>query len=260
MSDAPPSALSSGVASRFVSSTALEEAKKKREAEWKAAYERIGEAPPPVEESTTYDPRSLYERLQENKSKKQEAFEEQLKFKNHFRALDEEEIDFLDTMIDESNEEEKARKRQIQEEMAQFKAAMHKRAAPAAPPAASPPLASTSASTSSSTTPAPSAPKPATAPKKGKKKTLPGLVMKKKPSSTAASASPPAPAAASPSSAASAAPAPALAAGTKRPAPDADVAAANKGDEAREGDDAAKKRKTADEAEVGVTDRAKGGE
>ncbi|GAA5837639.1 hypothetical protein JCM11251_002031 [Rhodosporidiobolus azoricus] len=202
MSDAPPPAgLSSGVASRFVSSTALDEAKKKREEEWKAAYARIGQEPPKEmmpggNGDEKYDPRSLYEKLQEQKNKKQEAFEEQLKFKNHFRSLDEDEVSFLDSMVDESNEEERERQRQIRDELQGFRAAVTKRGAPPPPPGVSPPLAaststaSTSPSTSASGTPAP---KIAAAPKKGKKKTLPGLVVKKKPTPSAASTSPPAP-------------------------------------------------------------------
>lgn len=63
---APPSAPS--VSSRFVSSKELEAASQKRQEEWKAAYERIGQEPPKQDEGEgTYDPRSLWEKLQENK-------------------------------------------------------------------------------------------------------------------------------------------------------------------------------------------------
>lgn len=63
----PPGAITSGVGSRFVSSNTLEEAKKRREAEWKEAYARLGQEPPKEEADEKYDPRSLFERLQENK-------------------------------------------------------------------------------------------------------------------------------------------------------------------------------------------------
>lgn len=69
-SAASTSALASGVASRFVSADALEQAKQKRAEEWKEAYKRLGQEPPPEltqGEDEAYDPRSLYERLQENK-------------------------------------------------------------------------------------------------------------------------------------------------------------------------------------------------
>ncbi|BGO91003.1 hypothetical protein NBRC10512_005911 [Rhodotorula toruloides] len=194
MSDTPSApAFTSGVASRFVSSNALEEAKKRREAEWREAYARIGQEPPKQEEEEKYDPRSLFERLQENKTKKQEAFEEQLKFKNHFRALDEDEISFLDSMVEDGNEEEKERKKQIEEELRSFRQAVTKRSTAPAPPAIasslspslSPLLASTTASTSTSTSAAPaSKPLAPPVPKKtgaaGKKKSLPGVVVAKK--------------------------------------------------------------------------------
>ena len=63
---APP--LAPSVSSRFVSSTELEAASQKRQEEWKAAYERIGQEPPKQDdEGDKYDPRSLWEKLQENK-------------------------------------------------------------------------------------------------------------------------------------------------------------------------------------------------
>ncbi|GAA5872082.1 hypothetical protein JCM1840_006314 [Sporobolomyces johnsonii] len=198
MSDAPatPSALSSGVASRFVSASALEEAAKKRSEEWKAAYERIGQEPPKEDDAAPYDGRSLWEKLQENKNKKQEAFEEQLKFKNHFRALDEDEISFLDSMVEENNDEERERQKQIRDELLSFRKAVTARSTAPVPPAlastlspSSAPIASSSSSTaplaSTSTAAAPKATAvpvstTATTQKKGKKKSLPGLVLKKK--------------------------------------------------------------------------------
>jgi predicted DNA-binding transcriptional regulator YafY len=41
------------------------------------------------------DTRSLFEILQANKARKQEEFEEKLKFKNQFRPLDEGDVEFL---------------------------------------------------------------------------------------------------------------------------------------------------------------------
>ncbi|GAA5969701.1 hypothetical protein JCM8115_002971 [Rhodotorula mucilaginosa] len=217
-SAASTSALASGVASRFVSADALEQAKQKRAEEWKEAYKRLGQEPPPelVAEDEAYDPRSLYERLQENKSKKQEAFEEQLKFKNHFRALDEEEISFLDSIVDDNNDEERERKKAIQDELRAFKQAVTKRSAappppilagsssssllPAATASISPPLASSTSPPIASTTKAP-ATKP-TGGKGGKKrKLLPGVVVPPKKPRTASNPSPsPAASASKPSS------------------------------------------------------------
>ena len=59
---------SSSVSSRFVSASDLEAAAQKRQEEWKAAYARIGQEPPAQDpEGEKYDPRSLWEKLNENK-------------------------------------------------------------------------------------------------------------------------------------------------------------------------------------------------
>ncbi|PLW16248.1 hypothetical protein PCASD_12698 [Puccinia coronata f. sp. avenae] len=118
--------LSSQVASRFVSSTDLESARLQREEEWKATYERLGQEAPPMPKEE-YDGRSLYEKLKETKDKKQEAFEEKLKFKNQFRALDDEEVAFLDDAAEEKRAIEMAKQEEIQKEMKRFKEAIASR-------------------------------------------------------------------------------------------------------------------------------------
>ncbi|OAV96013.1 hypothetical protein PTTG_02310 [Puccinia triticina 1-1 BBBD Race 1] len=118
--------LSSQVASRFVSSSDLETARLKREEEWKATYERLGQEAPPMPKEE-YDGRSLYEKLKETKDKKQEAFEEKLKFKNQFRALDDEEVAFLDDAAEEKRATEMAKQEEIQKEMRRFKEAIASR-------------------------------------------------------------------------------------------------------------------------------------
>ncbi len=82
-------------------------------------------------------------------NKKQEAFDEQLKFskstpvrdkryahdgdqlltvtafarsENQFRALDEEEISFLDSLVDDDNSEELKKQQEIKDQLAAFKA------------------------------------------------------------------------------------------------------------------------------------------
>ncbi|KAG0150207.1 hypothetical protein CROQUDRAFT_652623 [Cronartium quercuum f. sp. fusiforme G11] len=111
------------VASRFVSSSDLESARERREQEWKETYAKLGQEPPPMPKEE-YDGRSLYEKLKETKDKKQEAFEEQLKFKNQFRALDDEEVAFLDDAAEEKRAAELEKERNIKEEMARFKKAV----------------------------------------------------------------------------------------------------------------------------------------
>eukprot|EP00079_Xenopus_tropicalis_P023614 XP_012816063.1 PREDICTED: protein FAM192A isoform X1 [Xenopus tropicalis] len=62
---------------RFVTESELEERRKKRQEEW----EKVRKPEDPEEcPEEVYDPRSLYERLQEQKEKKQQEYEEQFKF------------------------------------------------------------------------------------------------------------------------------------------------------------------------------------
>ncbi|KAG8143891.1 putative Protein FAM192A-like isoform 1 protein [Naja naja] len=94
---------------RFVSEAELEERRKRRQEEW----EKVRKPEDPKEcPEEVYDSRSLYERLQEQKDKKQQEFEEQFKFKNMVRGLDEDESKFLDevsrqqTLIEKQRHEE----------------------------------------------------------------------------------------------------------------------------------------------------------
>uniref|UniRef100_A0A8D2IZA4 FAM192A/Fyv6 N-terminal domain-containing protein n=1 Tax=Varanus komodoensis TaxID=61221 RepID=A0A8D2IZA4_VARKO len=69
---------------RFVSEVEIEERRKRRQEEW----EKVRKPDDPKEcPEEVYDPRSLYERLQEQKDKKQQEFEEQFKFKRGFQPL-----------------------------------------------------------------------------------------------------------------------------------------------------------------------------
>ncbi|RVD84404.1 uncharacterized protein DFL_006154 [Arthrobotrys flagrans] len=67
------------------------------------------------------DGKSLYEVLQANKARKQEAFEEKLKFKNQFRSLDEGEVEFLDSIVSEQRAEEEAKKKEIESRLDDFR-------------------------------------------------------------------------------------------------------------------------------------------
>ncbi|KAG0345179.1 hypothetical protein BG005_001416 [Podila minutissima] len=71
----------------------LDEARKERQEEWDKAYKN-SENPPAIQEEVPYDPRTLYERLQEQKQKKDDAFAEATKFDN-------DEFDFLSTLENE---------------------------------------------------------------------------------------------------------------------------------------------------------------
>lgn len=86
----------STISNRFVTETDVEEAKKKRAEEWEKAR-AAGRELPEEEPEQLKDTRSLYERLKEQKDNKQEAFEDQLKFKNMiYKGLNTDEKDFLD--------------------------------------------------------------------------------------------------------------------------------------------------------------------
>ncbi|KAK4172663.1 putative NEFA-interacting nuclear protein NIP30 [Triangularia setosa] len=65
--------------------------------------------------------KSLYEVLQANKAAKQAEIEEKTKLKNQFRALDEDEIDFLDEVKRKKREEELERRRELEEGLKAFK-------------------------------------------------------------------------------------------------------------------------------------------
>ncbi|OTA99821.1 hypothetical protein M426DRAFT_324807 [Hypoxylon sp. CI-4A] len=67
--------------------------------------------------------KSLYDILQANKAAKQAAFEDQNRIRNQFRALDDEEIDFLDGVRDERRVEEERMKRETEERLASFREA-----------------------------------------------------------------------------------------------------------------------------------------
>ncbi|QRV78774.1 hypothetical protein RhiJN_06789 [Ceratobasidium sp. AG-Ba] len=175
------------VASRFVSQSEIESAKERREADWKAAYARLGQEPPPRQaEDEKYDGRSLYEKLQSNKVAKQEEWEQKNKLSNQFRALDEDEIHFLDGIMEEKITKEKKRKDEENEELQNYRAAVAEKAAQqsAAPPTPAAPSKPSSASSAPTKT----------QPKKNQKSLLKGAIVRKPAGSKAGSAtSPPAP-------------------------------------------------------------------
>ncbi|KAE8353829.1 N-terminal domain of NEFA-interacting nuclear protein NIP30-domain-containing protein [Aspergillus coremiiformis] len=82
--------------------------------------------------------KSLYEVLQQNKT-----FEEKIKLKNQFRALDEDEVEFLDSIMESTRAQEAAVKKETAEQLEVFrrhreeaeKAALEEGAADVAPPA-----------------------------------------------------------------------------------------------------------------------------
>jgi hypothetical protein len=59
--EAIPSISTGAVGSRFVSQSDIETAKARRDEQWKAAYARLGQEPPPPPQEDAYDGRSLAE-------------------------------------------------------------------------------------------------------------------------------------------------------------------------------------------------------
>ncbi|KIK96373.1 hypothetical protein PAXRUDRAFT_826040 [Paxillus rubicundulus Ve08.2h10] len=124
MEEGVPTVSVTGVASRFVSQTDIEAAKSRREEQWKAAYARLGQKPPPQPVEDSYDGRSLAEKLAANRAAKQEEWEEKTKLANQFRALEEDEIMFLDSVREKEAEEERLRRLQDGEEVSDFRKAV----------------------------------------------------------------------------------------------------------------------------------------
>lgn len=110
---------------RFIKESDVEEAKKKRAEEWEAARAAGRELPDPDE---PLDTRSLFERLKEQKDKKQDAFEDQLKFKNMiYKGLNSEDADFLGMVSQKQAEIDERRFNQESEELVNFRAAVDER-------------------------------------------------------------------------------------------------------------------------------------
>ncbi|CAL8375419.1 unnamed protein product [Arctogadus glacialis] len=99
---------------KFVSEAELDEARKKRQEEWEQVRKPDDPEEAPEED---YDHRCLFERLQEQKDKKQEDFEEQFKFKNMVKGLDEDESHFLDECSRQQSLVEKQRRDEEKKEM-----------------------------------------------------------------------------------------------------------------------------------------------
>ncbi|TFK76989.1 hypothetical protein BDN72DRAFT_830163 [Pluteus cervinus] len=172
-----PSLSSGVVGSRFITQDEIEDAKARKEEQWKAAYARLGQEPPPRQQEDFSDGRSLAEKLAANKAAKQEEWEEKNKLANQFRALEEDEIMFLDSIRERQETEEKLRKQQEGEEVRNFREAVAARASTANNPP--------TIGTSSKSTATPATPKVPAAPKKDLKKSLKGVVVKRKPKAPA---------------------------------------------------------------------------
>ncbi|KAF8474829.1 N-terminal domain of NEFA-interacting nuclear protein NIP30-domain-containing protein [Kalaharituber pfeilii] len=96
---------------------------------WGKAEEAIKLARWQQEESASKgrgpEEKSLYEILQANKARKQEEFEEKLKFKHQFKQLDEDDVEFLDSIMSEQARTELLRKQELASQLSQFRKAQY---------------------------------------------------------------------------------------------------------------------------------------
>ncbi|XP_020278062.1 protein FAM192A isoform X2 [Pseudomyrmex gracilis] len=107
------------MSSGFISEAEIAEQRRLRQEEW----ERVRTADQPLEApEEPYDPRSLYERLQEQKTKRDLEYEEAHKLKNMIKGLDDDEVEFLDLVDRTKLEEERKKNLEEEKEMRDYKA------------------------------------------------------------------------------------------------------------------------------------------
>ncbi|KAI9876614.1 MAG: hypothetical protein M1830_006051 [Pleopsidium flavum] len=109
------------MSSGFVS-TGTTEQPIERDDEWLKAQQEIeATRRRKAEESRQDGGKTLYDTLQANKAAKQEAFEEAIRLKNQFRSLDEDEIEFLDSVLESTRTKEAAVKKETIEQLDLFR-------------------------------------------------------------------------------------------------------------------------------------------
>ncbi|KAJ4296533.1 hypothetical protein N0V90_006578 [Kalmusia sp. IMI 367209] len=109
------------MSSGFVSGGTIEEPTE-RDDEWRAAQAELEQKRREKEDrDKQHDGKSLYEVLQANKAAKQEAFEEASRLKNQYRALDDDEAEFLDSVLDASRKKEADVRKETLEQLDGFR-------------------------------------------------------------------------------------------------------------------------------------------
>ncbi|ORX39037.1 N-terminal domain of NEFA-interacting nuclear protein NIP30-domain-containing protein [Kockovaella imperatae] len=163
------------IGSRFESQKTVDEARERKDREWKDAYAKIGQEPPPKSEEPVHDGRTLYERLQINKEAKNQEWDAKMKLSNQYRGLDTEEQKFLSDKAAERRAEEKKRQDAENAEVMEYRERLAARnATELSAPEYQPQPSSSKSSSSNPRIP----PKPA---KKDVKSLMKGVVVKKKP-------------------------------------------------------------------------------
>jgi len=109
------------MSSGFVSGGSLEKPIERDDA-WKRAQDELeADRKRKADLEKEHGGKTLFEVLQSNKAAKQDAFEEAAKLKNQFRSLDNDEIDFLDSVLESEREKEKAFQTELNSQLADFR-------------------------------------------------------------------------------------------------------------------------------------------
>lgn len=106
------------MSSGFISENEIAERRRLRQEEW----EKVRQPHQPIEApEEEYDHRSLFERLEEQKKKKELEYEETHRLKNMIKGLDDDEVEFLDLVDRSKLEEEKKKTEEENREIADFR-------------------------------------------------------------------------------------------------------------------------------------------
>jgi len=110
------------MSSGFITESEIEQQRQVRQAEWEKV--RKPDDPVAAPEEPAPDNRSLYDRLQEQKMKKQEEFEESHKLKNLVKGLDDDEADFLEYVDKTKMDLERKKRMEELKELNEFRSKM----------------------------------------------------------------------------------------------------------------------------------------
>lgn len=106
---------------QFVSEEELDEKRRKRQEEW----DKVRQPDEPLEApEEKYDPRCLYDRLEEQKQKKQDEIDEQFKLKNQVKGLESDEVEFLDYVSQKQMEVTKQREQEENAALSEYRNAV----------------------------------------------------------------------------------------------------------------------------------------
>ncbi|KAI9279054.1 N-terminal domain of NEFA-interacting nuclear protein NIP30-domain-containing protein [Umbelopsis sp. AD052] len=124
--------MSFNISSSFVSREILDEQGNAKQIEWdKVRSEAEQEDTNTNVPSEPYDPRTLYERLQEQKTMKEDALKEAMRFSNLVKRVDDEEMEYYRTLGDTQFQAELEKKRQEMKELEEYRQAVGQASGPA---------------------------------------------------------------------------------------------------------------------------------